>query len=79
MSQLEKSLNVCLLSRIKVGNNGLLFVQMAIKNDTHNINKGYIQNLSIENCSSDSEEENNQRLFNTEFIISPINYDRDKY
>lgn len=78
LSQLEKSLSVCSLSRIKVGNNGLLFVQMAIKNDTHNINKGYIHNLSIEDCGPESEEENNQQFFNTEFVIFPINYVRDK-
>ncbi|OII74676.1 uncharacterized protein cubi_00229 [Cryptosporidium ubiquitum] len=73
LSQLEKSLSVCSLLRIKVGNNGLLYLQMVIKNDPNSTIKGSIYNLSTEECNSESEDKISQQVFNTEFIISPIN------
>ncbi|KAF7456140.1 Repair protein Rad1/Rec1/Rad17 family protein [Cryptosporidium felis] len=69
LSQLEKSLNVCSLVRIRVNNDGLLSIQMAIKNDVQNQNR----EDDDEESNLDINRKKNQ-VFNTEFIILPINY-----
>ncbi|KAK9174427.1 Rad1/Rec1/Rad17 [Cryptosporidium meleagridis] len=74
LSQLEKSLNVCSLLRIVIGNNGLLNLQMAIKNDSQNVAIGGTCNSNIEKRNSECDEKKYQQIFNTEFIILPVNY-----
>ncbi|KAJ1604529.1 hypothetical protein OJ253_3623 [Cryptosporidium canis] len=74
LSQLEKSLSVCSLSRIQIRNNGLLFIQMAIENDPHGINRKQIHNLGVKNPSLEFEEKSSQQFFKTEFVIFPINH-----
>ena len=69
ISQLEKSLSVCSLLRIKVSERGLLAIQMVVKNDNNTIKEV----KTIEDKTSNTRNEKIQNIFNTEFIIQPVN------
>lgn len=47
---------------------------MAIKNDSQNVVKGGTCNSNIEGRSPEHDDNKYQQIFNTEFIIFPINY-----
>lgn len=49
---------------------------MVIKNDSQGTIKGNMYSLSAEECISESEDKINQQVFNTEFVIFPINCSR---
>ncbi|KAK6587792.1 hypothetical protein RS030_81354 [Cryptosporidium xiaoi] len=69
ITQLERSLSVCSLLRIKVNEKGLLVIQMVIKNDNHAIKDIKADDREI----SGTKDEKAQHIINTEFIIQPVN------